>query len=574
MDNLSLRQRKLLRWGALKNERASWLPRYMEISNFLLPFSGRFFTQDRNVGTKSFNNILDSTATGALDILTAGLMAGMTSPAQPWFRLAVADSAVMEQSSVKLWLNDVAELMRDIFRRSNTYRALHTMYEELGGFATSVSIVDDNFKTVIWHNPLTAGEYAIGVDELGRVDTVYREYEMTVSQIVSQFGNRNPKSGSIDWSNISMTVRNLWENGRGYDQWVPVLHGIEPRAFSEREYGKKDAKNKPWASCYLELGTDGDKILRESGYEDFPALGPRWHTRGRDIYGNGCSFKALGDIKQLQHEQLRKGQAIDYQTLPPVVLPADLHGREVDSLPGGVTYAGSSTMSGARGHNLMDVQLDLNALLVDIQDVRQRIGRAYYTDLFRMISADPRVEPVSAREIAEKHEEKLIMLGPVLERLHDELLSPLIDITFTKMLRTGMLPPAPPEMQGMDLKVEFVSMLAQAQRAVGLGSVDRLIGTVALLAQSSQDASVWDKLDKDEIVDRYSEMLAVDPHLIVAEEKIALIRASRAKQQQAQAAIAAAPALTQSAKNLGTTPTGEKNALTDLAQGVQGHTYT
>jgi hypothetical protein len=574
VDNLTLRQRKILRWGSLKNERASWLARYQEISNFLLPFSGRFFTQDRNRGDKSFNNILDSTATGALDILSAGLMAGMTSPARPWFRLAVADNKVMERPAVKVWLNDVAELMRDIFARSNTYRALHSMYEELGSFATAVNIVDNNFKTVIWNSPLTAGEYAIGVDKLGRVNSMYREYEMTVSQIVEDFGNRNPRSGSIDWSNISTTVKSLWENGRGYDQWVPVIHGIEPREFSDREYGKKDAKNKPWASCYLELGTDGDKILRESGYSDCPLLAPRWHTRGRDIYGNGCSFKALGDIKQLQHEQLRKGQAIDYQTLPPVVLPAELEGREVDSLPGGITYAGSAALSGARGHNLMDVQIELNALLADIQDVRQRIGRAFYADLFRMLSDDQRLQPVTAREIAEKHEEKLLMLGPVLERLHDEMLAPLIDITFAKMVQAGMLPPAPPEMQSMDLKVEFVSMLAQAQRAVGLGSVDRLIGTVSLIAQGSGDSSVWDKLDKDEIIDKYSDMLAVDPTLIVADEKIAIIRANRQKAAQMQQAAAAAPGLSQVVKNLGSTPTGERNALTDLTQQVQGHTYT
>ena len=134
MDNRPLRQRKLARWGALKLERSTWDTRWREISEVLLPFSGRFTSTDRNRGDKSFNSILDSTATRANEILSAGLMAGMTSPARPWFRLAVTDEDAMENGNVKKWLNDLTQLMRNIFARSNTYRALHSIYEELGGF--------------------------------------------------------------------------------------------------------------------------------------------------------------------------------------------------------------------------------------------------------------------------------------------------------------------------------------------------------------------------------------------------------------------------------------------------------
>ena len=125
------------------------------------------------------------------------------------------------------------------------------------------------------------------------------------------------------------------------------------------------------------------------------------------------------------------------------------------------------------------------------------------------------------------------MLGPVLERLHDELLSPLIDLTFARCVRTGILPPPPPELAGSDLKIEFIGPLAQAQRAVGLGSVDRLLGTVGAIANGKQDPSVWDKIDADQVVDVYADMLGVDPSLIVADDQVALIREDRAKQQQA-----------------------------------------
>lgn len=568
---MTSRERALARWSALKIERSSWINRYREVSSYLLPFSGRYFTQDRNRGDKVFNDILDSTATRALDILSAGMMAGMTSPARPWFRLATPDPELMEVEGVKLWLNDVGQLMRDIFARSNTYRALHSLYEELGSFCTAANIIDENFDHVIWNSTLTAGEYAIACDQYGRVNTLYREFEMTVAQMVEKFAPKNAKSGTPDLSVFSTTVQNLWTGRKAYDTWRPVLHLIEPRAFKDREYGSKLAKDMPFASCYYEQNDNNEnKVLRESGYKLFPVLGPRWHTRGGDVYGHGPGMKALGDIKQLQHEQLRKAQGIDYMVRPPIAVPAELKSRDVSTLPGGINYfPGGSTPS--RGHNLFDVKIDLGHLLADIVDVRQRINQAFYADLFLMMSSDQRRQPVTAREIAERHEEKLLMLGPVLERLHDEMLSPLIDITFTRMVQSGILPDPPQEMNGVDLKVEFVSTLAQAQKAVGLGALDRLLGTVVLIAQGGRP-DVMDKIDIDQVVDKYADMLAIDPSTIVADEKVAFIRADRAKQQAAMQQAATIPAAASAAKDLSQANTEEKSLLTDVMRQFSGYT--
>jgi hypothetical protein len=547
---LTVKQRILKRKMALWKERSGWESRWRGVSDYLLPFAGRFMVTDRNKGTKSFNNILDSSATRALRILAAGMMSGMTSPARPWFRLATPDADLMEHESVMYWLADVAQLMRDVFHRGNTYRALHSMYEELGAFNTAVDIIEPDFENVIWHQPLTIGEFALATDHRGKVATLLRNYEMTVEQIVMEFVANARPDGSPDWSAVSPTIKNMWDS-HNYDHGIEVLHLIEPRAMRERElrgYARHLPRNMAFKSCYVEAAGDTDKVLRESGFKEFPALCPRWHTRGGDVYGVGPGMEALGDIKQLMQEQLRKAQGIDYMARPPVILPGELKGREVDSLPGGVNYF-NLTGNAAKAQNLFDVRIDLSHLLADIKDVRERINEHFFADLFLMISQDNRATPATATEIAERHEEKLLMLGPVLERLHDEMLSPLIEVTFAKLLEAGALPPPPPELHNMELKVEFVSVLAQAQRAVGLGAIDRLLGTVGLLATSSQDPSVWDKIDKDEIVERYADMLAVDPQLIIADDKVALVRQQRSEQQGAQRMIEAAPGLAQAAKS-------------------------
>lgn len=159
------------------------------------------------------------------------------------------------------------------------------------------------------------------------------------------------------------------------------------------------------------------------------------------------------------------------------------------------------------------------------------------------------------------------MLGPVLERLHNEMLSPKIDLTFMRIVEAGLLPPPPPELQDQDLKVEFISTLAQAQKMVGIGAMDGFLGRVAQVASGSGDLSVWDKVDKDQTIDRYADMFGVDPTTVVADDKVAIIRDERAQAMAAQQQAAAAPAMAAAARDMSQADTTGKNALTDMLQG-------
>ncbi len=543
------------RSAALKNERSSWESHWKEISDYLLPRSGRFFTTDRNNGAKRHNNIYDSTGTRALRVLAAGMMAGMTSPARPWFRLTTADPELDESAAVKSWLADVTRLMQMIFAKSNTYRALHASYEELGAFGTASSIVLPDYRNVIHHYPLTTGEYTLAADHRGQVNTLFREYEMTVGQMVADFG----------YDKCGTTVKSLYDRHQ-LDSWIPVVQAIEPR--KERDASKRDALNMEYQSCYIEAGGNDDKFLRESGFKTFPALCPRWATSGGDIYGNSPAMEALGDIKQLQHEQLRKAQGIDYQTKPPLQAPTSLKGRDVDTLPGGVTYVDAASPTGGI-RSAWEVNLNLSYLLQDIQDVRERINGAFYADLFLMLAGSTSTN-MTATEVAERHEEKLLMLGPVLERMHNEILDPLIEMTFARMVEANIVPPPPQELQGMELNVEFVSMLAQAQRAIATNSVDRFVGNLGAVAGIKPE--VLDKFDADRWADAYADMLGVDPELVVPGDRVALIRQQRAEAAQAQAVQDSMEQRANTAKALASADTSGKNGLTDVTRAYSGYT--
>jgi hypothetical protein len=287
-------------------------------------------------------------------------------------------------------------------------------------------------------------------------------------------------------------------------------------------------------------------------------------------------MEALGDIRQLQQEQLRKGQAIDYKTKPPLQVPTSMKDRDVESYPGGMSYYEPGQLlpfdqvtptGGIR--SAFEVNLELDHLLMDIQDVRGRIQRAFYEDLFLMLANAGNHSRMTATEVAERHEEKLLMLGPVLERLHNELLQPLIDLTFDEMLRGGLIPPPPEQLYGMDLTVEFVSILAQAQRAIGTNSVDRFMGNIMQIAQVRPD--VLDKVNFDKWVDSYSQMLGVDTELLVDDEAVSALRNARGKAQAAEQQAALMQQQARSARDLAAAPTNQQNALTDVMSQLTGY---
>lgn len=538
---MELREKVQSRWDALKEERSSWMSHWKDISEVLLPRAGRFLPTENNRGGRAvFRKILDSTGTRALRTLSGGMMSGMTSPARPWFRLTTFNPELDESYEVKVWMSQVTSLMQMVFYKSNTYRALQMAYEELGAFGTSATLIYDDFDRVIHCHPLTIGEFAIATDSRGRVNTVYREFRMTVAMLVQEFGLEN----------VSRTVKDLYDRGQ-MDEWVEVINAIEPR--TERDPRKTDAKNMPYLSVYFEKSGDKGKVLRETGFTEFPAMCARWSVTGGDIYGTSPGMEALGDLCQLQQMQFRKSQAIDYKVHPPVLIPSEMKNMGTQFLPGGVIpYSNAQQAQQIRSAYMVD--LDLNSLLVDIQDVRQRINEAFYRDIF-MLMVNSTDKTMTATEVTERHEEKMLLMGPVLERLNAEMLDPLINIVFNKLVQADLLPPLPEDLQGQQLNVEFISILAQAQKAISTNSVDRMFSVLGNLAGMRPD--IVDNVDLDFWPQWYADALGVDPRFIVSGKKVAVIREQRAQADQQAAAMEQLQGATQAAKNMGMSMQGQ-----------------
>jgi len=556
--------------GALGTGRSSFDAHWRELGDFLMPRRTRWWAGDRNKGDKRNQQIIDSDPRYAARTLASGLHAGLTSPARPWMKLSTPDPGLAEFGPVKEWLHDVTGKMLTVFATSNLYNVLPLVYLDLGVFGTaSMAIVEDT-KDLFRCYSYPTGSFSLGQDARGLATTFVRDYQQSVRQVVEAYGVQED-GRTIDWSHISQRIHDLWEDGE-YEAAVNITWMVKPNELRDGE--RKTAKYKPWASCHFETDhTDGGiakVFLRESGFDTFPVMAPRWDITGEDTYGTDCpGMMALGDIKQLQMQQREKAKLIKTVVAPPMTGPSSLRSQKVSVLPGDMTYV--DVREGMQSlRPVYEPRLDgLQFLLEDMREVRYRVQRAFYEDLFLMLArSDDRLgaDRPTAREIDERHEEKLIALGPVLERTNDELLGPLVDRVYAVMDAAGLIPEPPSEIVGVKLKVEYISILSQAQKLIGVAGQERLLQTVAGISQYQPEA--LDKLDTDQVIDNLADMLGTDPRLIRTTEAAEAIRADRRQAQAAQMQAEQAKLLAGAAKDASQAPLTGDSALARIVAGA------
>ena len=560
--------------SVLRGNRQSFDPQWQTISKFVSPRRVRFNQHEKNRGDiNPWNSIINNIATTALRVAISGMFAGNMSPARPWFALEHIDDQIMARADVKEWLRGVERRILSVFRESNFYNMAPTTLEDLLAFGTGLMThVDDADKVARFYcHPL--GSYYLGLDDKLNVNYSVREFSLTVDQVVSKFG--------ID--NVSVEVRSAYDAGN-YKLEVALVHHLMPNIIKQQ--GNPFALGKSYLGVYYETGMGrvgsrfslnnrsgkDNNFLRVEGFFEKPFYAPRWSVTGEDTYATKCpGMIALGDTKQLQAEEKRKGQAIDKQTSPPLQAPPGT--KDINSLPGGVTYL--QTNIEKKGiTTLYDVNINLADLRADIDAVERRIKDAFFVPLFLAITEMEGVQPRNEFELVNRHDEALLQLGPVLQQIQGEFLSPIVERVFAQLQRlddngrNGILPPLPEVLDGSPLEIRYISTLAQAQRAVATQAIDRTVGFVGRVAEFRPE--VAEKLNADWIVEEYGRIVGVHPKTFVDDEILAEQRAERADlQRQAQEAeLAASGAKT--VKDLAGADTSKENVLTELSNEAGG----
>lgn len=546
------------RWASLKNDRAVWDGTWREIDDNVSPMRARFLLTDRSKA-KSNGKIINGTPPWAVDVASAGMMGGITSPSRPWIRTAPADARIQNEGTVREWTHGVDELLLDVFARSNLYDVLPEMYADLLTFGTAAMFVDEDAEKVIRAYHLPIGQYALQNSPRLQVDTIYREMSLTVSQMVERWGREALSPGA-----------KAAFDARQFDQVFPVLHVVEPNASYLP--GAMGPAGMTYKSAWLEQTADGQSLLAVGGYDECPFLCPRWRVLGEDVYGVSPGMRALGDCKALQDLEKDKAAYVDRTVAPPMIVPQSLAGKRVTLLPGDKIVVPNGETEQVRPAIVLNPN-GLGAVDLLIQEHMRRIERAFYADLWRLFAGDER-SGITATEIAQRQQEKLLLLGPVMERLQNELLDPLIARVYAIAWRRGLVPEPPDALkvktpQGQwvgtqPVRVEYISVATQAQKAIGIVSLERSADVLIRAAVNSGRTDMLDNYDWDKWVHHHVQATGVPPDVLQNEDTVKAIRAERAQREAAAARAEQAAQTAQTAQTLGDTDTTGDNALAAL----------
>lgn len=545
-----LRKRKNL-ISSLDQERNQWRLLWRELSDFLLPSRYRWLLTDRERNARRARNemILDSTGTKAARTLSAGMMNGVTSPSRPWFKLRIAGGLDIESKPVRMYLDEVERRMLTTMAETNFYLALQTMYLDLTVFGTSACLIYEDFDSVFrCYNP-PLGEYYLWNSYRQSVDGFARKFTMKVGQVAERWPDQSY------WSDFLKAA--VKAGGARLNEDVEICHLIEPNQGALPGV-RKDFR---YAEMYWEANRSQETtgiLLELRGYFELPGMFPRWDLMSGEAYGTSPAMDALGDIIQLQHETKKKAQALDKMVNPPIQAPIELEHRPTAMMPGGITYVSNASM---KIEPLYTVNPPLGEISADIQAVQIRIRETFHNELFNMISQLDTVR--SATEIDARREEKLVLLGGVLERFENEALDPAIKRIYGIMQRAQLLPEPPEELEGMTIEIQYVSILSAAQKAVGTIPTERLLQLVGNLAAVYPE--VLDVPDPQTLVRDYAIDIGVKASGIRSAEQVQMRAQKREAESSAAKALEAGNSISQSAANLAKAEVGGgENALQQI----------
>ncbi len=548
-----LKQHAEARLNMLRSWRLSWMQHYVLLETYLLPRRGIFINAAQPTpnfmgrGAAINQNIVDPTGTYAMRRCSAGMMSGLMSPSRQWFKLKPAMGSREDlDAGAAGWFEEVENRVYAVMARSNFYESAAQMFEDLTVFGTSPMLIYEDQADIIRCYTPCPGEYFLGSSSANRVETFARLFVMTVSAIVEMFGLEN----------CPPDVQGMWrDKGGALEVERLVAHVIEPNMAVHAPGLRGDEAVVPggftWREMYWIWGSAGDRPLSLAGFMDQPHIAPRWAVTSNDAYGRSVGMDVLPDIIQLQVETARKAEAIEKMVRPPMLATLEMKNEPASILPGKITYV-KQLGADVGMRPAFTVNPEIREMMEDLKEVQQRIAIGFFNDLFQMLENAPR--QMTAYEVAQRNQEKLQVLGPVIERLQNEALAPAIKRVVHILDRKGLLPPMPGMLRGVPLAIEYVGILSLAQKAAKTAALERFAQTMNVMAQVDPDVrDVW---NVDAWSDEYADDLFISKKIMRTPQEVAAMRQQRQQMMQQQQAMAAAQGAANVGKTLGQVDVG------------------
>ncbi len=501
MEENELGRYIVAKYDRLYTERDNWDNHWEDVAEYVLPRKDDVYGVKWE-GERKVQRLYDSTSVQANELLASALHGMLTNPASVWFALSSGDTELDKDHNIRLWLQDTTMRMIEVLNSSNFQTQIHETYLDLGAIGTNVLFIDEHPTKTIYFDSNSIYGFVIEEDQFGRVDTVGWCRKRTYKQLVDEYGKDNLPDEVL---NHQHHTTKEWE----------VIHFVEPN----KEYDSKAPKvktNLQFRSVHVIRRTH--HVLKESGYHESPFAVPRWTKIAGEKYGRSPGMKSLPDTKMLNAMSKVRIRGAQKIVDPPLLVPDHGFALPLDTRPGGSIYFRSGTQDKIEPL-VTNARPDLAEEFME--STRARIRQAFFIDQLQLVQGGN----MTATEVMQRTEENLRLMGPILGRLNDELLRPIVDRLFGIMLRKGDLIETPKELRGRDLKVEYVSQIAKAQRASESDTLLRVIQASSPIIQVNPD--IMDNFDGDAVLRHNAKIFGLPEEMLRDPADVSQMRQQR-----------------------------------------------
>lgn len=500
------------RFNNIKQESERFHPVWKDICQHFLPTAGSFNERPSDPVSLDYMKLLDTDPNTFVIWLAAGMMSGMTNPSREWFALGTEKGVWGQSPEEAEYLKKRRDRIENSLHRGDVYLTLFKMYMEIATAGTYVYLVEKDPLTTIRTIPFTIGETYLGMGPNGKIDTFGVTHWMTPSEMIAAFGDAVPEH-----------IRARAQKAGAESERIAVHQLIEPN--NARHHALMDAAGKAYRSVYWTEGAPD--FLRISGYDRFPVIAPRWDLKHyNSTWGTGPGWVALGAVKSLQKVTADEYLAVEMGIKPPLVAQANAFRGEVNIRPGAVLWKNAAATDEVRP--LYQAQMDISKAELLVAKVKNTLKSQFFADIMAtMLSEDKRHQ--TATEVAEKVQERLSIMGPVLERLVRENHKPLIELVDAYNEELGLYDDlvVPESLRGQKIKITFNSVFHEAQKASGTRGLDMLVSSFLQYSQAKPE--MMDLLDGDKLGRMAAEKLSLT-EMLADEETVSSIRQNRAQQ--------------------------------------------
>lgn len=523
-------------YDRLKGARGTWEQHWQEVAERVWPSMAEM-TGWRTPGEKRSEKIFDSTAQRALPRFAAAMDSMLTPATQQWHGLRTGIPELDDNVAVQRWCDNIRDIL---FRQryaptANFASQAFECYMSLGAFGTSALFVDEIPGVTLRYRAIALSELVIDLDHTGRVDTVYRCFQLTARQAMQIPG----------WEGkLPRGIKSAAES-RGNDMFE-FVHCVKPNG--DYKAGRAGAQGMRYQSRYV--SREGQVLLEDSGYRSMPYAVGRYVTGPREIYGRSPAMEALADIKSLQEMEKTMLRMAHRMVDPPLILAEEGALNAFSVRPNALNYGylredGTPLVQPLQAGGNLPIGIEMS------DQKRKAVNDSFLVTLFQILVESPRV--MTATEVLQRAQEKGALLGPTMGRQQSEFLGPIIDRELDLLSAGGNLPLPPPQlmdyiMGGGEILPKYTGPLARLMKAEEAAGILRTIEAILPVAQASGDMSVLRRINADQAVKVIAEANNVPAKALRTDEELQAMDAAQAEAAQMQQLLAAAPVAGQAAE--------------------------